>query len=235
MEMLIVIVILSIIMGAIFTQITQAQRNSSTEQLKLDLFQQTREFTDQMARDLRGAGYPNARNFTNDQLPNTVEIPRQASLLTAVGLVQLSTNSLWYESAAQGDGTVYVVRYRLQQTGLGCPCLQRSLTEKVDGDPITGQTGVDQKYITEVQNVANGTDDDPIFVAYDTAGNPVPLPIDITNTLVANINSIAIKLTVKSPVADYTGKKPSVTMISTVRLTNCSQAFGDTSDTIMGC
>jgi len=247
-EMLIVIAILTVITGAIFEQIGQAERNTSNQQIRLDLFQQVREFSDQMARDLRSVGYPNIRNFESGQLKTsggTTLTVEQDNKKTAVGLVELSPNSLWYESAAQGDGTVWVIRYKLVTEGMGCPCLQRSMVQKQDGDPMDGQPNADAQYITEVQNVVTGDDSNPIFTAYDTGGAIVPAtvaaPIDMNsmdasgNPTIANINSVAIKLTVRSPVTDSTGHKPEVTMIATVRLTNCSQAYHTANPTIMGC
>ena len=68
-EVMIVLLMTSIITGAIFTQITQVQRRAGTEQVKLDLFQETRDFMDQISRDLHQAGYPSPRNYGPDQLP----------------------------------------------------------------------------------------------------------------------------------------------------------------------
>lgn len=230
-EMLIVVIIMTIIMGAIFSQIHVAQRSSQSEQVKLDLFQEVREFTDQISRDVRTTGYPSSRNFDTSNLSG---LAYQDSK-NAVGLVQLKDDQLWLESAVQGDGTVWVIRYRLVQDGPGCPCLQRSQTEKVPGDPLTGQTGVDNNYVTEVQHVENGSASDPIFRAFRTDGTEISLPIDLSQPEIADINSVMIKVTVRTPRPDLYGQKPSVTMISTVRISNCSQGYTDESKHLMGC
>jgi len=228
LELLIVCALLTVIMGAIFAQINQAQQSSTAEQTKLDLFQESREFMDQMARDLRASGYPNTRNFSADPVSPAEQSPQEA-----VGLVKLDVGELWFESSIDGSGNVSVIHYDLVPTGTGCPCLARSQTPKIAADPLTGQTETDQ---TEVQNVLNGTTSDPIFQAYYADGTTVALPIDITNNGLANVNTINIRLKVQSPYRDpKTGQSPTMTLLTTVRLNNCSVAYPSTSGTVMGC
>src|SRR5207237_366761 len=62
MEVLIVLVVLLTLTASIFQMINTSTQRSSTEQTKLDMFQEAREFMDQMSRDLRQAGYPSPRN-----------------------------------------------------------------------------------------------------------------------------------------------------------------------------
>lgn len=230
-EMLVVLMVITIISGAIFEQINEAQKNAASEQTKLDLFQQSREFMDQMSRDLRAAGYPNNRNFSADDTSKLLP----TSQWNAVGLVKVDVGDLWFEAAVDGTQYVSVIRYHLTNDGPGCPCLVRSETQKLDGaDPVTGQPEMDQ---IEVQGVQNGSADDPIFIAYLADGTEVTPPIDMVNnaTTVANINSIAVKLTVQSQVPDRTGAKPVVTLLSTVKLNNCSQAHSGAANSVMGC
>ena len=227
-EMMVACAITMVIMGAIFSQVIQGQKNSAAQEAKLDLFQESRQFMDQMSRDLRAAGYPNTRNFQADPVSPAQESPQEA-----VGLVKLDVGELWFESSIDGSGNVSVVHYKLLATGTGCPCLVRSQTPKVVGDPLTGQGESDQ---TEVQNVLNGASSDPIFQAYYADGTAVTLPIDITNSALANINSVSITLKVQSPYLDpQTRQKPTMALLSTVRLNNCSVAYPNTSGTVMGC
>jgi prepilin-type N-terminal cleavage/methylation domain-containing protein len=227
-EMLVACALTIVIMGAIFSQIIQGQKYSAAQEAKLDLFQESRQFMDQMSRDLRAAGYPNTRNFQADPVS-----PAQDSPQEAVGLVKLDVGELWFESSIDGSGNVSVLHYKLVPTGTGCPCLVRSQTPKVVGDPLTGQGESDQ---TEVQNVLNGTSADPIFQAYYADGSAVTLPIDISNSALANINSVFITLKVQSPYLDLqTHQKPTMALLSTVRLNNCSVAYPNTSGTVMGC
>jgi len=228
LELLVAIALLAIIMGAIFAQINQAQQHSTSQQIKLDLFQESREFMDQIARDLRASGYPNTRNFSSDPVSPAEQSPQEA-----VGLVKLDVGELWFESSIDGSGNVSVIHYNLVQTGTGCPCLERSQTAKIQADPLTGQTETDQ---VEVQDVLNGTTADPIFQAYYADGTAVSLPIDITNSALANVNTVDIVLKVQSPNLDpITRQKPTATLMTTVRLNNCSVAYPSTTGTVMGC
>jgi prepilin-type N-terminal cleavage/methylation domain-containing protein len=226
LEMLIACALLTVIMGSIFAQIRQGQQSSAAEQMKLDLFQESREFMDQMSRDLRAAGYPNTRNFATD--PQKQNNPQEA-----VGLVKMDVGQLWFESSIDGSGKVSVINYQLVTTGTNCPCLVRSQLDKVPGDPVNGQNPPTNQ--TEVQNILNGTTSDPIFQAYYSNGTPVTLPIDMTNNTLANVNAVAITLKVQSPYPDpQTGQKPTMTLLSTVRLNNCSVAYPATGNS-MGC
>ena len=63
MELMIVLLIVLTIAGAIFQTINVTTQRTSAEQTKVDMFQEAREFMDQMTRDLRQAGYPNLRNI----------------------------------------------------------------------------------------------------------------------------------------------------------------------------
>jgi prepilin-type N-terminal cleavage/methylation domain-containing protein len=225
-EMMIVLIVLTIIMAAIFAQMITAQQRSGVEQAKLDLFQETREFMDQMTRDLHNAGYPNPRNYGwsagNLEIPDpAVENPK-----TAAGLVMIDSGDLWFEGDVIGDGQVYSVRYHLEPDGPNCPCLQRSWKPKIAGSPM--DQGYD--YQVEVQHVLNGSAgyslaDHPIFYAYyDTdKTNPVPLPIDSNNPLIADINTIKVMVTVQAQIHDpRTMTAPAVTLVSTVKLNNCN-------------
>src|SRR3954454_17793710 len=62
-ELMIVLVVLLVITGAICQVIKLSTERSVTEQTKVDMFQEAREFMDQMSRDLRQAGYPNPRSM----------------------------------------------------------------------------------------------------------------------------------------------------------------------------
>src|ERR1041384_5382482 len=92
-EMVVACGITTVIMGAIFSQIIQSQKFSASQAAKLDLFQESRQFMDQMSRDLRAAGYPITRNFQADPAD-----PAQNSSQEAVGLVKLDRGELWFES-----------------------------------------------------------------------------------------------------------------------------------------
>jgi len=238
-EVMVVLLITTILGGLIFSQIDTVQQRSNVEEQKLDLFQEARDFMDQMSRDLHQAGYPNIHNFAPNELltqstcaslsPTTLSCDPNV----AVGLVKVDVGELWFEGDVDGTGKVSSVQYQLVSTGTGCPCLRRSQIYKQAGDPLTGQ-GTPQFY-TEIQGVQNGTTSSPIFSAFHTDNSSVTLPVDYnTNpTDIASINEIKVTITAQSKYVDAkTGVKPSVTMVSTVKLNNCSLA---TSGQTMSC
>src|SRR5216684_1785084 len=140
MELMIVLVIVLSISAAIFQTINMTTQRSSTEQTKLDMFQEAREFMDQMARDLRQAGYPNIRNMDYTVL-SSVQSPLIQDYRIAGGLIKVNTDTLWFEGDVDGSGTVSVVRYWLDSTtSNGCPCLRRSQAAKANGDPLSNSS-----------------------------------------------------------------------------------------------
>jgi prepilin-type N-terminal cleavage/methylation domain-containing protein len=217
LELMIVVVLVLIVTGAVFNVINLSTARSATEQTKLDMFQEAREFMDQMSRDLRQAGYPNPRNV--DQTVLTQD-PIKNDRHAAVGLVKIDDGDLWFEGDVDGSGTISVVKYHLDNTGNNCPCLKRSQLPKIDGDPLAGQTT--PTYQIEVQGVLNTN----IFQAYNSAA-AVSLPVDITtdNITMASIDTVQATLTLHAANIDpQTHLKPVTTLVTTVRMNNCSQA-----------
>ena len=219
-ELKIVIGLLMVMTITVFTMISSAIARSGTEQAKLDMFQAAREFMDQMSRDLAQAGYPNTRNFTSSALIT----PGVNDARNAVGIVKVDTGDLWFEGDVDGLGVVSVIRYHLDtSTTNGCPCLRRSQLPKVDGDPLTGQSTA--VYQVEVQGVQNTN----IFSAYvdGATSTPISLPViyGTNGSTIATIDTIQAVLTVESEHQDIqTKQKPISTLVTTVRLNNCSQA-----------
>jgi prepilin-type N-terminal cleavage/methylation domain-containing protein len=223
MEMLIVLVVLLTVTASIFQMINMATQRSSTEQTKLDMFQEAREFMDQMSRDLRQAGYPSPRNLDPSVLEQS---PIRTDKDAAAGLVKLDSGDLWFEGDVDSSGQVSVIKYHLDtSTSNNCPCLKRSQLPKVDGDNLTegvgGQTAA--SYQVEVQGVLN-TD---IFSAWNN-GTAIGLPVDIaggSGITMASTDTIQAVLTLKAATVDpQTRQKPVTTLVTTVRLNNCSQA-----------
>ena len=235
-EMMVVLAVITVIMASVFKSINLTQRTSKDQQIKLDLTQQARQFVDQLTLDLRNAGYPNQRNMTNTPDPYTAGSPSlisPADTYNAPGLIYVDQNQLWFAGSLDGTSGPYtgvanvsIVRYDYYATGTNCPCLRRTEFARNGGDPLTDAstlgTAVPQLEIQGVQNTG-------IFAVYDDSGTPLTLPIDIdTNAAgIANINSIKVLLTVKSPYKDSTGAYPSTTVASSIALTNCSDAMGN--------
>jgi prepilin-type N-terminal cleavage/methylation domain-containing protein len=227
-ELVVTVGIFTVIMGVVFQQINQAQQFSVGERAKLDTFQEARAFMDLLSRDLHEAGYPSPRSFAPGVLTPNPQLPRSpyaADSRVAVGLTRVAAGDLWFEGDVDGNGTVAVVQYHLDPDGHNCPCLRRSQQRKANADPLAQVPA----YQVEVQNVKNGTAGSPIFFAYShgSTGTPLTLPIDFNNdpTAITSVDTIKVMLTVESDTRDpRTSLKPMETLISTVRLNNCSSA-----------
>jgi len=217
-ELLVVVLVLSVVMAAIFQLINMAMQGSSAEQSKLDIFQEAREFMDMMGRDLRQAGYPNSRNIASTVITTNLT----ADTHVAVGLVRVDNGELWFEGDVDNTGIVSVVRYYLDpndSTG-GCPCLKRSQQVKIVGNPYTGQST--PVYDVQVQGVKNTN----IFTAFSN-GVPVTLPVvfTINGATISTIDTIQAVLTLEAAAIDSrTGRKPETTLVTTVKINNCSLA-----------
>src|SRR5258708_36881879 len=59
--MMILVAIMGIISAGILSQMNEAQQRGYTEQVKLDNFQEARDFVDQFFRDINQIGYPSSR------------------------------------------------------------------------------------------------------------------------------------------------------------------------------
>lgn len=243
-EMMIVIAILTVIMGSVFKSIDLTQRTSRSQQVKLDLTQQAREFVDQLTRDLRNAGYPYQRNMaTGVQDPNNAayNFVNPTDPYNAPGLIYVDNGSLWFAGsvdgtagAEAGTAAVKIIRYDYVAAGAGqpgCPCVRRTEFLRNGGDPLADakNPGAAPAQL-EIQGVQNGTSAaDPIFTVYDDTGNALGLPLDFDNnaTTLAGINSLKIVMTVQSAQQDSTGVFPVITVVSSVALNNCSEAMGN--------
>lgn len=160
-EVIVVVALLTIIMGAVFQRLIEVQQRSRTEDMKLDLMQEAREFIDNMVRDIHQAGYPPSRVYD----PTLVSFYNSNALQdhrVANGLVKVTPTQLVMEGDVDGDGQVDVVIYNLapdlsvNSSSTSCPCkLQRSdIQPKSDGDPVT-KALASTNYAVELSNVVN--------------------------------------------------------------------------------
>jgi prepilin-type N-terminal cleavage/methylation domain-containing protein len=226
-ELLVATVILLTVVAVVMGYISGAQRRFDSEQTKIDMVQQSREFMDQMARDLHMVGYPNSRMYRPGFLPapNWYD-----SRFVAAGIASLSATQLLMEGDVDSDGTVDAIVYQLVRdfpagapVPASCPCrMQRGRSPKIDGvaTPVPMNQPLPAFYV-EAQGVINsantiplgavgpggfaGYTAQPIFQAYDVNGVPIALPIDMDTANPANI--------------DPATGKPWVTEIRTIRVT----------------
>lgn len=112
-EMMVVVLILGVVSAGILAQIDMAQQRAFSEQIKLDNFQEARDFMDQFFRDVNQIGYPSSRMVDTTSL---LWVPPLASPLIndnrmAVGLVKIDANEIRFEGDMNGDGVVQSVIY----------------------------------------------------------------------------------------------------------------------------
>ena len=223
LELLLVIAILSLIVGAVFSQMGDAQRRLNAEETKLGDFQEARDFVDQFFRDINQAGSPNIRMF--DPLSITFSSPNVNDSRLAVGLVSIASNSVAFEGAVNGTGTVQSVVYQVNGSGTCSLCLQRSQVDKITGSSVTGQST--PNWGTEINDVISTA----IFRYYQYDGTEITtLPQDISTTAgaqtIANVKTIQINLTIRNPqIIDQKTKQPIETSFEgEISLNNCSMA-----------
>ena len=214
-ELMVAIGILVLVTGGILSQLGNATQRIGAEQVKVDNLDEARDFVDQFFRDINQIGYPNGRIVG---FAPTISDPR-----VAVGLVQISATSLWFEGDINGSGVVQSVQYMVNGSGNCTLCLQRSQIAKVAGNPLTGQSAAD--WGTEVNDITTTT----IFTYFDANGNAVAaLPADINSNgaVLASVKTIHISLTIQNnAVKDpKTGQPIQTSFEGEVSLNNCSMA-----------
>ena len=231
LEMLVSLLIMGIVTAAVFSELNVAQQRMSSEQLKLDDFQQSRDFVDQFFRDINQIGDPNIRMFDPAKVvppfPVPLAPPYQAPLFydsrLAVGLVSIGATSIVFEGSVNGVGTVQSVQYTINGSGTCALCLQRSQVDKVNGvAPWLQGTN----WGTEINDVLSN----PIFRYYDFNGNPVAVPADISTPggaqTVANVKTIQISLRIQNvSITDMQSHQPIESVFEgLVSVNNCSIA-----------
>ena len=234
LELMIVLLILSLIVGAVFSQLNLAQQRLSTEENRLDDFQQARDFVDQFFRDINQIGTPNTQLFDLTQTFTPALATPQTSYnwanqyindsRFAVGLTKINSNEIHFEGSVNGDGTVQSIVYMLNGSGSCTLCMQRSQVNKVTNvDPLTQATN----WGTEVNDIISSA----VFTYYQYDGTQVTIPsggIDYTTStnaqILANVKTIEINLTIRNPnIADkQTGLPIETSFEGEVSLNNCS-------------
>jgi prepilin-type N-terminal cleavage/methylation domain-containing protein len=224
-EMMVSLLILGVITGGIFAQIDLAQQRAFSEQVKLDNFQEARDFVDQFFRDVNQIGYPNSRmvDTTSASWVPALAAPLINDNRLAIGLVKIDANEIRFEGDMNGDGVVQSIIYMVNGSTV-CPlCLQRSQVDKVTANPLTGQA---TNWGTETNDVITTN---PIFSYFKADGTPVAvLPVDISTgaATIASVKTIKISLTIRNnAVMDpKTHQAIETNFEGEVSLNNCSMA-----------
>ncbi|HEX7695893.1 MAG TPA: type II secretion system protein [Candidatus Acidoferrum sp.] len=224
-EVMVVVLILGIISAGLFAQIDGAQQRAFSEQVKLDNFQEARDFVDQFFRDVNQIGYPNSRMIdTTAAWSPVLASPLINDNRLAIGLVKIDANEIRFEGDMNGDGVVQSVMYMVNGSGSCTLCLQRSQVDKASASPLTGQT---TNWGTEVNDVISN----PIFSYFKADGTQVTaLPVDLSTAggpqTLASIKTIQVSLLIRNnTVLDPKTRQPiETTFQGEVSLNNCSMA-----------
>lgn len=229
METMMSLLILGIVSAGIFLQIDTAQQRAFSEQVKLDNFQEARDFVDQFFRDVNQIGYPNSRmvDTTSASWSPALASPLINDNRLAIGLVSIGANAIQFEGDMNGDGVVQSVIYKVNGSQNCTLCLQRSQVDKLSADPLTGQA---QNWGSEVNDVILNPAN-PIFSYFTADGTQVTaLPVDISTPsgaqIIASIKTIQVSLTIRNnSVVDLKTRQPiETTFQGEVSLNNCSMA-----------
>src|SRR6266403_1511793 len=235
-EMMLVVAIMGVISAGILSQMNEAQQRGYSEQVKLDNFQEARDFVDQFFRDINQIGYPSSRlvdtttglswspAIVSPQTTYPLANPYIFDNRMAMGLVSINRNAVQFEGDMIGNGVVQSIIYKINGSG-GCGlCLQRSQVDKISADPLLSQP---PNWGTEVNDVLS----DPIFTYFKADGTQIPntsLPIDISNDPVtlASIKTIKISLTIRNNtiIDPKTNQAIETNFEGEVSINNCSMA-----------
>ena len=235
-EMMLVVAIMGVISAGILSQMNEAQQRGYSEQVKLDNFQEARDFVDQFFRDINQIAYPSSR------LVDTTSLSWSPALMTqttytwantyifdnrlAMGFVSIDANAVQFEGDMIGNGVVQSVIYKINGSGSCALCLQRSQVDKISADPLTGQL---TNWGTEVNDVLSN----PIFTYFKADGTQIPnssLPLDISTSAgaqtLASIKTIKIGLTIRnnSVIDRKTNQAIETNFEGEVSINNCSMA-----------
>ncbi|HKV92623.1 MAG TPA: prepilin-type N-terminal cleavage/methylation domain-containing protein [Candidatus Angelobacter sp.] len=227
LELLLAVALLLVISGAIFSLISNMQSRYLAEENRLTAVDSTREFVDQMVRDLHQNAFPHPRMFA----PSFTGTQPYTNASIAAGMVVATPTQVQFEANLDGSASgVQVIVYRLTKNGAlvtdltQCPCvLQRGQQAKVNGVAPESQAG--PPFTTEVDNVINPATE-PLFRFFDQSGNELT-GLPAFNSAASNGGGIAavytvkISVTVQGQTADpKTHLYPEVTYTATAQMNN---------------
>src|SRR5467141_1271873 len=211
-EMMLVVAIMGVISAGVLSQMNEAQQRGYSEQVKLDNFQEARDFVDQFFRDINQIGYPSSRlvdtttglswspAIVSPQTTYPLANPYIFDSRMAIGLVSIGAKAVQFEGDMIGNGVVQSIIYKINGSTSCALCLQRSQVDKISADPLLGQT---QNWGTEVNDVLSS----PIFTYFRADGTQIAIPAppatrDISTLggaqTLASIKTIKISLTIRN-------------------------------------
>jgi type II secretory pathway pseudopilin PulG len=227
LEFLVVFATFMVLIAGVFAEIEKFQQAYKVEETKVDASQESRTVLDEIAREVRQAGYPGQSLFDPTTLQNATVLNNSN---VAAGLVKISNYELWFEGDVDGDGAVDVVHYMLMDNtgnpvggGSNCPCtLQRSQVGKAPNTAPLAQASVYTSGLSNILNSGSGNPaagltiagttngmannvlynaykNTPVFTPLDQAGNPITtLPLDLVNNPTTIANVKSIMVSVNT-------------------------------------
>ena len=216
-ELVVTVAILTTVIAVVTDGISQIERKSASDVNKVGAAQETRQFMDQILRDLRQSGYPGPGLFDPTTLTAaTTTYPKicQMNINVACGMISFSTSAIQFEGDIDGSGVSDVYLQVVVPTSGNCPCtIQRGTVFKAAGtSPPYYSTPA---YYTELDNVMTQTP----FTAYKFDGTAWVSGTDD----ISLIKNIGITLYVQNPVPDTNQSStvyPTTTMVSEVTVNN---------------
>jgi prepilin-type N-terminal cleavage/methylation domain-containing protein len=217
LEFLVAVAILTTVIAVVTDGMIQIQKNSASDVGKVGVAQETRQFMDQILRDLRQSGYPSLAIFDPTSLASStsncavVACCTLDSNVACTGPTSFSSSAIQFEGDVDGSGVSEIYIQAVVPPSGNCPCtVQRGTVSKASY--LAGGTPA---YYTELDNVMSQN----IFTAYEFDGT---VYIPITESL-SSIKNIGVTLYVRSPVPDATTSSttyPTTTMVSEARINN---------------
>jgi type II secretory pathway pseudopilin PulG len=225
-ELLIATLLLMAILGVVVKGMTEMQQRSFSETSKTDAAQETRDFIDQMVRDVHTVGYPPARAIgvlpggvanntpycTDAFGTGVVNAVVRNNINIACGIVSFSPQSVVYEADLDGTGTVSAIYLNLVPgPGNICPCtLQRGVITKAQ--ELAGQPPQYFTTVNGVLNSGNGAGGATFPVVLSGPGNYASYATsDVFAAFDANANPILVPCTLAT--------NPDCTQIRSLRIT----------------
>jgi type II secretory pathway pseudopilin PulG len=238
-EILVAVALLMAVLGVVVKGMTDVQRRNFAETSNVDAVQDTRDFIDQMVRDIHGVGFPPPRVITQGANPYCTDSKFNGQVNAAVrmntnvacGITTYSPTNVIYEADLDGSGTVSVVFLNLVPgiNTVTCPCiLQRGVVTKTAWVGANGAI-VPQFFTTVngVLNSGNGAGAATFPVVLSGPGNYLPYTTsDVFDAYDSNAALITVPCTMGIP--GNPGTNPDCTQIRSLQITvNVAPGFAD--------
>jgi prepilin-type N-terminal cleavage/methylation domain-containing protein len=209
-ELMIVLAILTTVIAVVTQGIILIEKNSASDVDKVGVAQESRQFMDQILRDLRQVGYPSLALFDPSTLTSATDCTLDATV-ACTGLKTFSSSAIQFEGDIDGSGVSEVYVQVVVPAGGSCPCtVQRGTISKT-----SYMGGGTPAYYTELDYVMSQN----VFAAYKYDGTAY----DSSSDPLASIKNVGVTLYVRSPQPVGTGSQitySTTTMVSEARINN---------------